>query len=271
MKVTIDELRQLKPQQRESLPALYLEHRDGSQNADMSCLFAHLSALQQLDLSGLSTANVTDMSYMFWRSRRLTWLDLARFDTAEVVNMEGMFSGCNALMLVNLSGFDTAKVKSMAKMFAHCCLLEKLDLSGFDTAKVENMSQMFRYCCELTSLDLSGFNFTNVTNMADIFDGCSNLQEVLLSDTLLRAKCLVKRVINKNKLPKGAFIDEHGNPCYYGYGNAGPYSAYEDRIHVPLSQLQYEDFGFDKTTKAEWRAYLGLTEKTKLKIVPHKE
>lgn len=149
--------------------------------------------------------------------------------------------------------------------------LSELEVEYCGKTQGMDISKLFIGATYLTKLDLSGFDFTGVANMRQMFKDQKHLREVILSDTLLSAKCPVKRVLNKNKLPKGAFIDEHGDPCYYGYGNAGPYSAYEDRIAVPDFQLEYEVFSFDKTTQADWREYLGLNNIAELTIVPHKK
>ncbi len=149
--------------------------------------------------------------------------------------------------------------------------LSELELEYCGKTQGMDVSKLLIDVPYLTKLDLSGFDFTGVANMRQMFKDLKNLSEVILSDTLLRAKCPVKRVLNRNKLPKGAFIDEYGEPCYHGYGNAGPYSAYEDRIAVPDFQLEYTSFGFDQTTKAEWREYLGLNNIAELTIVPHKK
>lgn len=241
MKITFDELRRLQPSDRKWLT--------------------------ELVLPGFRTNEVTDMSRLFWCCRELKELVFDRFDTSAVTNMDHMFDCCNALKKLDLSGFDTAKVTSMAEMFSYCCQLEELNLSSFDTSSVTNMFEMFRSCRNLKRLDLSGFNFAKVVNMADMFAGCENLRELILSDTILRAEC----TLSVSSLPPGAFIDDHGVPCYYGYGNAGPYSAYEDRIPVPESQLKYRVFSFRKATQAEWREYLGLTNNTKIEIVPHRK
>lgn len=149
--------------------------------------------------------------------------------------------------------------------------LSELSLEYCGKTQGMDVSKLFMGVAYLTKLDLSGFDFTGVANMRQIFRDCKYLREVILSDTLLSAKCPVKRVLNRNKLPKGAFIDEHGTPCYYGYGNAGPYSAYEDRIAVPDFQLEYEIFSFAQTTREDWCEYLGLAQSVKLTIVPHRK
>jgi len=53
--------------------------------------------IQQIDLSGLDTSNVTSMRYMFYGCSGLQELNLSNFDLSNVSAMADMFSGCNAL------------------------------------------------------------------------------------------------------------------------------------------------------------------------------
>ena len=107
--------------------------------ANASRLFAYLTNVKKLDLSGLDTSNIT--------------------------NMGAMFYGCSSLTDLNLSSFDTSKVTSMSNMFWNCSSLTDLNLSSFDTSKVTNMSNMFSTCSSLADLNLSSFDTSNVTNM----------------------------------------------------------------------------------------------------------
>ena len=78
------------------------------------------SSINEIDLSGADTSEVTDMRRMFWGCNNLTYLDLSRFDTSNVTDMSGMFDGCHSLTSLNLSNFDTSNVTSMQSMFQDC-------------------------------------------------------------------------------------------------------------------------------------------------------
>ena len=70
-------------------------------------LFAGLTHVKSIDLSGLKTSNTTDMSGLFAGCRSLEALNLVALDTSRVTNMSAMFSGCSSLASINLYGFNT--------------------------------------------------------------------------------------------------------------------------------------------------------------------
>jgi len=66
-----------------------VEQADVSEITDMSGLFRHIDGIENLDLSGWGTNNVTDMSNMFSYSNFNHPLD--SFDTSNVTNMSNIF------------------------------------------------------------------------------------------------------------------------------------------------------------------------------------
>ena len=143
--------------------------------------FSYYSSLENLDLSGFNTSNVTNMEYMFRNCSSLTSLDLSGFNTSNVTNMRSMFMNCSSLTSLALSSFNTSKVTDMSYMFRKCSSLTSLDLSGFNTLNVTNMEFMFSFCISLTSLDVSGFNTSKVTEIYQMFRECSSLTSLDLS------------------------------------------------------------------------------------------
>lgn len=107
-------------------------------------MFYCCRALNEIDLSGFETSQVTNMRCMFQESGLKT-LDLTSFDTAKVTDMSHMFSDCGSLESVDVSSFDTSSVQSMKYMFANCPSVKTLDLSSFDTRNVGDFSYMFYY------------------------------------------------------------------------------------------------------------------------------
>lgn len=65
MKITLCELRRLKPQRRESLSELELKYCGKTQGMDISKLFIGATYLTKLDLSGFDFAGVANMQQMF--------------------------------------------------------------------------------------------------------------------------------------------------------------------------------------------------------------
>ena len=142
------------------------------------------SKLENVDLSGLDTSNVTSMGSMFYSCDKLVKLDLSNLDTSKVTSMSSMFSYCSRLKELDVSSFNTSCVTSMYRMFADSSGLQKLklDVSKFETSNVTNMEYMFSGCSALKELDVSKFDTSNVTNMGYMFSGCRGLKELDVSD-----------------------------------------------------------------------------------------
>ena len=120
----------------------------------MKSMFERCSSLRTLDLSGLSTENVTDMSGMFIYCSDLERVDFGECKTAQVTDLRAMFGGCLKLIDVGIEGFDTSNVTNMNAMFSQCAALTELDLSGFDLAKTTDTENMFAQCGSLARLTL---------------------------------------------------------------------------------------------------------------------
>jgi len=135
-----------------------VEQADVSEITDMSGLFKYRNGIENLDLSGWDTKNVTDMSHMFYNSDFNHPLD--SFGTSNVTAMMSMFS--YSKFNHPLDSFDTSKVTDMRFMFRGSNFNHPLD--SFDTSSVTNMSHMFLNCkytkpmpwAENISLDTKG-------------------------------------------------------------------------------------------------------------------
>ena len=164
-----------------SLENLDLSGFNTSNVTNMEYMFRNCSSLTSIDLKNFNTSKVTNMSYMFYECSSLINLDLSGFNTSSVTTMNDMFMLCESLMSLDLNGFNTSKVTNMKSMFYECSSLISLDLSGFNTSSVTTMNDMFSWCSTLTSLDLSSFNTSKVTAMAGMFEGCSSLTSLDIS------------------------------------------------------------------------------------------
>lgn len=107
----------------------------------MQSMFRSCSSLEELDLSGFNTSNVTNMSAMFYACDELEELDLTSFDTGKVTNMASMFGGCTELERVDVTSFDTSRVTSMEVMFRWCYNLDDYDFSGWDVSRVKKYNK----------------------------------------------------------------------------------------------------------------------------------
>ena len=164
-----------------ALEELDLSGLDTAQTATMRGMFEGCENLKKVNLSGLSTEKVIDMSFLFYGCSSLKEADVSGFDTSRVTDMSGMFYNCMELEELDVSGFDTGNAAALSWMFYSCIRLEELDVSGFDTSKTTAMRSMFYDCRQLTSLDVRGFDTGNVTDMGYMFYGCSSLRELDVS------------------------------------------------------------------------------------------
>ena len=144
-------------------------------------LFAFLRNVEEIDLRGLETSNVTSMESMFLNCPSLTSLDLTPLDTKNVTNMHAMFSFCSSLGALDLASLDTSSVTNMDSMFDECSSLGALDLASLDTSSVTDMRSMFHGCSSLASIDLTPLDTGNVTDMGALFGGCSSLASLDLT------------------------------------------------------------------------------------------
>lgn len=147
-------------------------------NEDCSNMFAFLSQIESIDLSGLDTSNTARMDGMFYKCENLTNLNLSNIDTTKVTNMYAMFYECKTLKSVDLSSFNTNKVTNMSGMFGWCDNLEHANVSNFNTENVTDMNLMFVGCRKLAEIDVSGFKTGKVTNMYEMFYGCETVKKL---------------------------------------------------------------------------------------------
>ena len=84
-------------------------------------MFYGCEQLQELDVSGWDTGNVTTMGWMFSGCASLSTLDVSSLDTGEVTDMGGMFYGCSSLTTIYCGeGWNTGKVTYSFNMFGVC-------------------------------------------------------------------------------------------------------------------------------------------------------
>ena len=199
-------------------------------------MFAEMSNLESLDLTGLDVSEVTDMEGMFESDEKLLHINFGTFDTSHVFNMSSMFCGCsmtelelhfntyyvenmcamfssmNNLKKLDISSFDTSIVRNMEALFRGCEKLQCLDLSNFDTSKVRSMESMFAHMYELKHLNISSFNTSNVHNMCRMFCKCKSLKELDINhfdiSNVNNMRCMFKNCyalqkLSMQKVPNG--------------------------------------------------------------------
>lgn len=160
-----------------SLTTLDLSTFNTSKVTSVGALFALCSNLTSINFgNNFDVSNADNLKWMFRECKSLKSLDLSNISTLEVTSMEEMFWNCTGLESIKFgSNFKTVNVTTMRNMFYGCYNLKTLDLSTFNTSNVANMTQMFLGCSSLTSLNLSNFDTNNVTEAYGVFLNCSSL------------------------------------------------------------------------------------------------
>lgn len=86
----------------------------------MSGMFAGCWNINNLNLSGFNTSNVTNMEEMFSECYGLTSLDIRNFNTNKVTNMKKMFKGGRKLTIIQVGTGWTTENADTTDMFADC-------------------------------------------------------------------------------------------------------------------------------------------------------
>ncbi len=164
---------------------IYYYSPDGSKlsfGKETNKTFLDCRNMEEIDLSGFDSRNVTNMKEMFLKCCSLKKLTFSNLDTSKVTSMSGMFEYCESLESIDLSSFDTSKVTDMNSMFSNCKSLKELDISNFDTSNVTKMNEMFWDCENLTKIVFGEkFNTSKVTDMHSMFSTCKKLTSIDLS------------------------------------------------------------------------------------------
>ena len=107
------------------------------------------SQLQEINLTGFNTSNVTNMSLTFVNNPKLNRIiGIKNLDTSNVTDMSYMFSNCTSLTNLDIGKWNTSNVTDMSYMFNNTSL-DELDISSFDTRSVTNFKRIFNYSTKL--------------------------------------------------------------------------------------------------------------------------
>jgi len=178
---------------------------EGTALVSLYYAWAYSRDLEELDLSGLHTPNVTNMNYTFAALLKIRKLDLRHFNVKKVTTLANCFDSSRNLKEIDITGWETpaltniaaafgtclslkvikgiedlnvAKVTSFASTFVNCRSLESLDLTKWVTTSVTNLSSCFASCYNLQELDLSSWTVNKVTNVVNLFNACYSLKRI---------------------------------------------------------------------------------------------
>ena len=202
--------------------------------------FRYCFSMTKLDVSGITTENVTNMHCTFasceslksldishWKTPSLTYvggtfelmyslegtLDCSGFDTSEITGMNRLFRHLHNIEKIILTGFDCTKVTNMGEMFNECYKLKEVEFPEvLETPKCTTMYWMFRNCYSLEEIDCSSFRPSAVTDMSQMFANCMNLRTANLSGWTLKSGT---GVVNMSEM---FYADRRLETVYVGSG-----------------------------------------------------
>lgn len=159
---------------------------------NLSGAFSGRYKLHDLKLPHDLSSSCTNLSSCFANCRELKYLNLTGWDTSKVTTTANMFDGCYHLVEIKgIENFDVSSCVNISKMFNNCNDIQKLNLSSWEiSTSLTTMNEMFYSCRNLKELDLKGFNTTNVTSLYYTFSNCWTLEQIdLRGDWTVTNKC----------------------------------------------------------------------------------
>ncbi|MBO1300882.1 MULTISPECIES: BspA family leucine-rich repeat surface protein [unclassified Enterococcus] len=138
-----------------------------SRVTNMDEMFAHTSALKELDISQWDVSNVTSMNFTFAWMSNLIKLDVSQWDVSNVTNMSHAFAWTYNLEDIDVSQWNVENVTSMTNLFMSSSSLTELDLSNWDTRN-KDIRGMFYLASRLSSLKLGEESVIGNTSLRNI-------------------------------------------------------------------------------------------------------
>ena len=153
---------------------------DTSNLEDMYYAFSYSPVLENIDLTGTSTANVTNMRYMFQQSG-ISNFDFSQLDTVNARDFGGFLGGASRIKTVDLSSFDKSHSYTGDGGAFYAPNVENLDLHGLSITNGSEMLSGISNMSSLKSLDMSDMNLEGLSSLS--LSGKSKLTTVDFSNT----------------------------------------------------------------------------------------
>ena len=157
---------------------------DGEALTTVSYAWGGCLKLQNLDISGLKTPNMTSAAQAFMDCHYLKELDLRHWDVSNVTNVQDMFTRCRGLKHIDLRGWNTAKVRNFSLMFSNCLSLSSdgaLGIWDFNTESATTFASMFYSCANLHEIHVENYIVDNATTFNSMFSECWSVERLDLS------------------------------------------------------------------------------------------
>ena len=137
---------------------------DTSNLTDMSYAFEYTPILENIDLTGTSTANVRNISYMFNNSG-ISSFDFSQLDTSSVTDISLFLSNAYRLTTVDLSSFDNSHSYYNSGGALYLRAVENLNLHGLEFSG--NVYGDISYMSALKNLDMSDMKVDYLPNLSN--------------------------------------------------------------------------------------------------------
>ena len=154
---------------------------DTSNLKSMYYAFSYTPVLENIDLTGTSTANVTNMTYMFSNSG-IRSFDFSQLDTSSASDLTGFLGGANNLKTIDLSVFDNSHSYSNSGGALYAMTVENLDIHGLEFSG--NIYGDINYLSYLKNLNMSDMK----VDMLPSLTGRTNLTTVDFSNTVVTSQ-----------------------------------------------------------------------------------
>ena len=135
--------------------------------------------LENLDLSGWNTSNLTSLEGTFSGCTALRVIKMTGWDMSRITSLKQTFKGLTALQIIENDTWNLALCEDMSETFAGCSALTSLNTANIKTsAKLRSTQGTFLDCSSLTDIDVSNMNTVSVSDMSSMFKNCSSLTQI---------------------------------------------------------------------------------------------
>ncbi|HFD0554431.1 TPA: BspA family leucine-rich repeat surface protein [Enterococcus faecium] len=157
------------------------------------------------------TIENNDLNFAFDGNRQLQEVNLNGLDTSNITSMEVMFRNCTNLKKVDFSNCNTTNVTSMGYMFQDCSTLSDVKFTNISTRSLNNTSYMFSGCTNLKIIDLSSFNLNTGLNDSGMFTTNQKTELLVLTNDQKLQSIDYDRRFNRVPLKGPSFNAGGGN------------------------------------------------------------
>ena len=143
---------------------------------------AERTVIKNINLSHfVDTSKLVDMGYMFRDTPCIENIDLTGTDTSNVTNINSFFDN-SAIQNFDFSQLDTSSVKYLNLFLAGAYKIKSVDLSSFDNSHSYSGDGGTFYSMSLENLDLHGLSFTSADYTFDGIHRSKNIKNLNMSD-----------------------------------------------------------------------------------------